>query len=381
MRDSIAWSSLGSVALLTLLASNTAVAQEEEPSEAEEVWQAAVPDDVPPGQGKEYHPAGDDDFEMFPDEAPNMSDDELRAEGVDPCVLNEEGNWVDWLNRKVTSSVCGSARWFDGFFGTQNEWDSRQSTFGRMAVGTYWDEDDGFDPEFRFRAKLELPNMNHRWSAVVGKGDVDEVLDGESIVSPGSDFFDEDSEWLVGFGYNFELGGRTRLSPSIGASFSSGLDPYVRIRYLYQLPFNEDRTQFRLRIVPQWQDSKGFGYTFRTSIDHTLGERFMLRWDVSIKDFEERFEGFSFGTYLNLFHKLNRRNALRYKIGLITQSELDIPHQPQDEGGSIAWRLTVYKEILVVETEVGTTFRHRPEEESREAKLIVGLVFELKFGQ
>ncbi len=77
----------------------------------------------------------DEELVLFPDEAPEISDDELRAQGEDPCALNEEGNWVDWLNRKVTSSVCGSARWFDSFFGTQNEFDNRQSTFGRLGVG------------------------------------------------------------------------------------------------------------------------------------------------------------------------------------------------------------------------------------------------------
>ncbi len=324
------------------------------------------------------HPS-DDDLEFFPDEQHNVSDRELREEGFDPCALNEEGNWIDWLNRKVTKSVCGSARWFDSFFATENEFDSRDSTFGRLGVGAFWDEDDGVDPEFRFRGKWNLPNLENRVQVVAGRGSLDEVLDGEDTSSPAEEFFDEESEWLVGFKYNVQFGNKARLSPSVGASWSSGLDPYVRLRYLYQLPFNENRTQFRLKITPQWQESKGAGYTFRPTIDHTLSDRLLLRFDVSIKDFEERFEGFSYGTYLNLFQKLSRRNALRWKVGLVSQSKLE--HQPQDIGGSIAWRTTVYKEIFILESTVGTTFRRRPGEPEREAELILGLVAELKFGR
>ena len=322
---------------------------------------------------------GDDEFELFPDDSPNVSDDQLRDEGYDPCALNEEGNWVDWLNRRVTKSVCGSARWFDSFFATQNEFENRDSTFGRLGLGAYWDEDDGIDPEFRFRGKINLPNLDNRVQFVVGRGSVEEVLDGEDTSSPIEDFFDDESEWLVGFKYNVQFGSRARLSPSIGASFSSGLDPYVRLRYLYQLPFNDDRTQFRLRLTPQWQESKGLGYTFKTSLDQTLSERLLVRWDVSIKDFEERFEGFSYSTYLNLFQKLNHRNALRWKVGLISQSRLE--HQPQDVLGTLAWRATVYKEILIVESTVGTTFRRRPGAPERKPELLLGLVFELKFGR
>ncbi len=320
-----------------------------------------------------------DEFDLFPDEQRDVTDQELLDEGYDPCALNEEGNWIDWLNRKVTKSVCGSARWFDSFFGTQNEFENRDSTFGRVGVGAFWDEDDGIDPEFRFRAKVNFPNLENRVQVVVGRGNADEVLDGEDTTSPAEEFFDEEAEWLVGFKYNVQFGNKARLSPSIGASWSSGVDPYVRLRYLYQTPFNNQRSQFRIRITPQWQESKGAGYTFRPTIDHTLSERLLMRFDISIKDFEERFEGFSYGAYANLFQKLNNRNALKWKVGLVSQSKLE--HQPQDIGGSIAWRTTLYKEIFSLESTVGTTFRRRPGEPDREPELILGLVAELKFGQ
>ncbi len=346
--------------------------EESEPPAAEEESNTDPSSEVGPSN---------EHFDLFPDSRTDVSDQELRDEGYDPCALNEEGNWIDWLNRKVTKSVCGTARWFDSFFATQNEFENRDSTFGRLGVGAYWDEDDGIDPEFRFRGKVNLPNLENRVQIVVGRGSADEVLDGEDTTSPAESFFDEESEWLVGFKYNAQFGNRARLSPTIGATWSGGLDPYVRLRYLYQVPFNEQRSQFRIRITPQWQDSKGAGYTLRPTIDHTLSERLLMRFDISIKDFQERFEGFSYGAYANLFQKLNNKNALRWKVGLVSQSKLDIPHQPQDMGGSIAWRTTLYKEIFILETTVGTTFRQRPGEPSREAELILGLVAELKFGQ
>lgn len=342
-------------------------AQDDPSSEAAEV-------EAEPSQEKTTHRG----FELFPDEAPNVSDSELREQGADPCALNEEGNWIDWLNRKVTKSVCGSARWFDSFFGTQREFEDRDSTFGRLGVGAFWDEDDGVDAEFRFRAKINLPNLDDRWQASFGRGSADEVLDGGGAISPGDDYFDDETEWLIGFGYHFTVGNRSRLAPSIGASWSSGLDPYVRVRYTYQVPWGE-RRQFRLRLIPQWQESKGYGYSVRATIDRTIAEKLLSRWEFTVKDFEERFVGFRYAAFVNLFHKLSPKNALWYRLGLLSESNL--PHEPQDIGLLIRWRTTVYKEILVVESLVGTTFRQRPQERSRDPELLLGLLLELKFGQ
>jgi len=152
----------------------------------------------------------------------------------------------------------------------------------------------------------------------------------------------------------------------------------VRLRYIYQRPIGEER-QFRIRLVPQWQESKGYGYTFNASLERTIANKFLIRSEISLKDFEKRFVGFSYGAYLTLFQKVSPKNAMKYRLGIVSQSKL--PHQPQDAYGTVSWRTTIYKEIFTVESLVGGTWRRRPGEAERDPELLLGLIFELKFGQ
>ena len=300
--------------------------------------------------------------------------------GSDICDLNEKGDHlVDWIDRLVTKSVCDTARWFDSFFGTPEEFADRYASFGRLGLGGFWDEDDGFDPETRFRAKISLPAMSEKLQAVAGRGNLDSLLDDDEVSSIDEQFLDQSNDWLLGFDYRVNFGAQLRFSPSAGVTWEGGVDPYARLRFLYQVPFHGRRSQYRLRFTPQWQLSKGLGYVFRVSLDHTLAERTMLRWDVSYKDFQKKFDGLSYSTHLNLFHQLNRRNAIRCKVGVVSQTRLE--HQPQDALATVSWRTTVYRETLTVESLVGTSYRRRPGEPEREPELLLGLVFELKFGR
>lgn len=299
-------------------------------------------------------------------------------EANDPCALEPGGNWIDWMNRAVTRSVCGTARWFDSFFGTLQEYEDREATFGRLALGTLWDEDDGFDPELRFRAKIHFPGMNNRLNAIVGRGSQEQLRDRGNEVLPPDSFSDDDSEWLVGFGYHLARSNRNRVTFNLGTSISRGLDPYLRLRYVHRSSMGPGRS-FRVRLTPQWQNSVGFGFAARVSLDRMLGDRMLLRWGANARNFEDRFDGTAYGMDIQLFQNVAVGRALRYAVGLASQSGLE--HQPQDAFVRVTWRESVYREIYFLEAMVGSTYRRRPGEPQREAELLLGLLFELKFGR
>jgi len=298
----------------------------------------------------------------------------------DPCAIGDDGNWIDWMNRRVTKSVCGSARWFDNFFGTSRGDEDRDATFGRIGLGGLSDEDDGFDPVFRFRAKVHFPNMDDRVHAVMGRGNIDDILSEEGPTDPPQEaFFDDESEWLLGFGFRLNQSNRNRFDLSLGTSFSdSALDPYVRLRYIYTQPiFNQ--AHLRIRVLPQWQKSLGYGVTAKIGIDRSIGERMLLRWELNGRDFEKRLNGLSYGTNLQLFQSIGIGRAMRYIIGYWGQT--GYLHQPEDWGLQVTFRDSIYKEILFIEFLGGVNFRRRDEDPEREAKWLAGLFFELKFGK
>jgi hypothetical protein len=159
---------------------------------------------------------------------------------LEPCTPNEvgAGDWLDWLNRKVTSSVCGSALWFDGLFGDNYVYAEKDATFGQVFAGMWWDERGGFDPRFRFRVKASFPQFQNRVSIIVGRDDFDNLVTDqydEAAVFPGSLSGDEEEAWLFGMGWTPLPGRESRLQFSAGVRVTVPLDPYVRLRYLIRL--------------------------------------------------------------------------------------------------------------------------------------------------
>jgi hypothetical protein len=334
------------------------------------------PESIETGQEQDAREEGSQ--QEGPD-AGEAGDPEVQEAEADPCDLNSEGNWIDWMNKRVTKTVCGSSRWFDGFFGTARGDDERNRTFGRIGLGGRWDEDDGFGTDFRWRARLHFPNMDDRFHGIVGRGTTDELLeDNDALESPPADFFDEEDEWLLGFGYRLGESDRRRVSISVGTSFSnSALDPYIRIPMISMRPVS-DRTQLHLRLVPQWQETRGAGALARIGLDRNYGENVMVRWDLKGQKYERRFDGVAYGATMQVFHRIGVGRAMRYLAGIWGESGFE--NQPEDWGLQATFRDSIYKEIFFIEILGGVNFRRRDDDPSREPKVLAGILFELKFG-
>ncbi len=328
----------------------------------------------PPPSTEQPQQAGDPQGEA------DRSDDDWDDLESDPCAVGERGHWVDWMNRTATRSVCSTARWFDNFFGTTRGDEERDATFGRIGVGVGWDEDDGFELLTRFRAKLHFPRSKGRFGALLGHGPEDEFVDEDEVATETARdlIFDEESEFLLGFGYQLVKTDRNRLTLGIGASFSGGVDPYFRIRHIYRQPVGQHRS-FRMRLTPMWQESRGLGAIARFSLDRSIGSRLLIRYEVSGKAFEKKFDGVAYGGGVVLYQNLGNGRGIRYGVAAFGESDKEIPLE--DIGFLISYRQLIYKETLFIELFGGTSWRRREVEEEREPKAILGLGFELRFGQ
>jgi hypothetical protein len=298
----------------------------------------------------------------------------------DPCAVGERDHWIEWMDAQITRSVCSTSRWFDNLFGDGPSTADRDATFGRIGIGARWDEDDGLEDDFRFRAKYHLPNLERRVNVLVGGGGKVDLDDEEGFGSSATKdlFFADDNEWLLGFGINRLKSRNRRLSLDAGVKFSSGLDPYVRLGVKRYWTMSENM-RFRARLTPQWQSSRGVGASSSLTLERLLKRNLLLRCEVRGQAFEQWFEGIAFFGEAALYHHLGRGRAMRYGITASGETGKDVP--VEDEGLQVTYRQSVYKEILFVETFAGATWRRRVLEDEREPKAILGLVFELKFGR
>ncbi len=115
-----------------------------------------------------------------PEKVVELPDDEMGpplALANDPCEQFDADydSWIDSSQVALYKTVCGATAWFDGFFGDRRYDQATGNTYGRISLGTFWDQREGFDPKFRFRARFALPAMRRRGSLIIARGDEDEA--------------------------------------------------------------------------------------------------------------------------------------------------------------------------------------------------------------
>ena len=72
-------------------------------------------------------------------------------------------------------TVCGTAAWFDGFFGDSRFDDKTGETYGLVSLGGFYDRRDNFDERIRLRANFAFPAMRARGSVFIAQGDEDNL--------------------------------------------------------------------------------------------------------------------------------------------------------------------------------------------------------------
>ncbi len=308
--------------------------------------------------GEEHSSAAARDQRAAPAASPTDEDEpapnnHTAVEGepaADPCASPEDLGqaWVDWLNRRVHSTVCHSAMWFDGFFGDDRVYDEYAHTGGRVSTHLTWTQYDGFDPQLRFRVQANLPNVDRRVHAFVGRETRDEYLtDTSDRSNPGGSLarFDEEEELLFGLGYAPQRGEYDRISFSLGANMSWPPEPYVKATYRYLHMFS-DQALIRWRQTVFWELEDQLGTTTNVDLERRLGDPFLLRW-TNTGTISGITEGVEWWTTLTLYHTLSTRRALAYTLWVSGRSEA--PVDLQEYGVRVVYRQRIARDWLFLD--------------------------------
>lgn len=289
--------------------------------------------------------------------------------------------WIDRMQAALYRSLCSSAVWFDGFFGSARFDDDYQSTHGSIAVGTLWDERDGWDPSLRFRVQMELPHMSERFSAFVGR------VDAEEFVTEQRDDFDtlprqfgreDDDKVLFGLGYSEPRGHGGHFDASIGTSLESPTEPYAKLTYRIAVPMLE-RNLLRLRESVFWEDSERFGATTRFDLERLFTDDLLGRWTGSAT-FTQETEGLRWFSQLTLFQNLHEGHAISYQVGVTAETDNEVPIT--DYGLRIIYRRSIFdREWLFLELRSSVTWPRENLLEERQANLGAGVAIEMTFGE
>jgi len=310
---------------------------------------------------------------------------ETPAEAApDPAcaVTGSDGSaLVDRMQQRVYLSVCNSARWFDGLFGTGRYDQDSRGTFGRVGVYQLWDDRDGFDARLRLRVRADLPALENRLQLVFGRAEDREITEDTEPAAggdlPGNFREVEDESWLLGLGYSNQDRLANGFDFGIGVRLRSPIDPYTKASYRHNFLFS-DATALRARQTVFWRDSRGFGETTELDLDFLLSPELLLRWDntVTLAEDVRRPE---WNTGLIAFQSLGDRRALSYTAFVSGIANTDVP--VRNYGVELRYRRSILRDWLFIEGRTSLTWPRELPEEERESNPGVGLGFEMYFGR
>ncbi len=293
--------------------------------------------------------------------------------------------WIDNIQRGMTYTVDTTARWLDQFFGDVRTFDDQPAyaestggSIGRLSLGPKWDQSGGFGTTVRLRTRFYLPNTDHKFSAIVGRFDVDEFLAGVDNARPALiRRLGAENDWFIGLGYDPIIRDRQRLS--LGAGFRGGLafDPYLRARYLVQKSLNA-KNQIRWQSVAFWRNSDGAGVSQRLDYETRISARFLGRWSGR-GTYAERTEGIRWRNSARLFYLHSEDRAYAAEVWALGESSKDV--LVEDYGIRGIYRTRLLREWFFIEGWVGAHWPREHLTQERRTQWVMGLQFEILFGQ
>jgi hypothetical protein len=314
------------------------------------------------------------DVDASPPEGPTPAAGEGGSDEDEPY----KEPWIDRAHDGVFNAVWRSAMHVDRWFGSDASETAYLRTSGSIAPAILYDEFDGFQPRVRFQVDVPLPQLNERFHAFIGRVNNDEYV---TERAPGSGAFArqygpvEDDETLFGIRYRSPDQG-SNWDADAGLRLRSPLDPFVKGSYRF-IKGRSESTLLSFRETIFWQNSEKFGFTSRIDVEKILRETWLFRWAIS-GTFSERTEGVRGYTAFTLMRGFPNRRAVAAE--LFTIGEFDAAVPVGNYGLKMAYRRSIARDWLVLESRLSLTFPKDEPWQVREATWGVGVGLEMFFG-
>lgn len=269
---------------------------------------------------------------------------------VDGCAgeVPADAKGIDSVRAGLHRGVCTTARYVDQLFGRENQYSEYEDdTNGRASVALGWDEKDEFELDTRFRVSVNLPQINERFSATIGRASSDEYLADEiGVFNPAVGAFSDDdpAEWFAGVGYRARRTRDSRFDLGAGLKLESPLNPYANARYRHYF-YRPSGVLLTLRTTAFVENDEGFGLTQAFDVDKILNHAYLLRISNSLR-WSEDTEGVRWRIRPALYQAIDYRRAMRYEA--FVRGETD-GTEPDLYGVAITHRRSAWRDWLFVE--------------------------------
>src|SRR5262249_55334874 len=182
-------------------------------------------------------------------------------------------------------------------------------------------------------------------------------------------------ETMFGIRYR-EPGQGGRFEGDAGVRFQFPLDPFVKGSWRFEKGSTES-TLYSLRETAFWENSEKFGVTSRADVERVFDDSLLVRATLSAT-ISQRTQGVRGYTALTAIRGLPNRRA--WCAELFSEGEMDADVPLGNYGVKLAYRKSVVRDWLVLETRLSLTFPKDQPWQTREASWGVGVGLEMFFG-
>ncbi len=299
-----------------------------------------------------------------------------------PChrIRPEQEPIVDDAQALLEETGCRAALWFDGLFGTDEHIDAARRTHGYIETALAYSQFEGFKTRTRLRVRFELPNLEERLSAFLGREDEEDFIqDRAEGFALRSQFprVDDSEEWLAGLGYTLPDSKRLQTSFKVGAASLRRPRAFVQARLHYNLYADPDDLVY-LRVTPFWRTRDGLGVTLGADFNHIISAPLLLRLS-HLATLSESITGMDWLSALILYRNLRDERAIAYQ--LFARGNTDAPEPLYEYGGRAIYRHPLLPQKLYGELIAGYSWPRTDPERPRNGSYEIGFGLELPFGR
>ena len=281
---------------------------------------------------------------------------------------------IDSIHRQLTQQARSGGAWIDDFLSNERSTAEENQSWFQMETTSFYEEHEGLDQAVRVRANLALPHAEDRLQLALSRLDEDDDA-GASAADISQTALppvrgQQPEGYSVAIKYFLKATERNNIAISGGLDFN-GLtpNPYGSVRWRH-LEHLGDATD--LRITERFRYFLEEGGESRTTIDleHTLSDTLFARLTTTGNWWQER-EGFYYGEYATLYHRVSPERVLSYELG--TDFSTEVEGQLAAITARVRARQLFARDWILIEVAPQVAWR-----EDRDFESTLGLLFTLR---
>ena len=283
------------------------------------------------------------DTEVSIDDEENLFEDaDLSEEDVEA----EEAffSFLDNPQQTISSGVEALAKSLDEFFSDDKVYYDASGTYLRLQGDMVFDDNGEVSYTGDIRLKLRLPHTKDKIKLTF-ESDADERRDDESVkanTTPVSAA--NENQYFTGI--QATLGDKRgwQFKPSIGLRLSSGVEPYLRLRFKRRFEF--EKWSIHWHETPYWFDSTGTGFDSYLEFNRKITSNDLFRAG-SYARWTSQNDYFELSQTFTMFHTLSKKRALSYYVGVFGRDEPTVFATHYLVGAT--YRQNIHKDFLFLE--------------------------------